>query len=312
MTRDAAQGPGSRVVHHPHPRTVRGRGRAAAQQLAAQGAVAGLGHAQGPEHVTRAEGLEGLAAHGLRDLTQQDVAQVAVEERLPRGRLELPRADPLQRPGGPLPVVVHVIHRSQASRVEQQLLHGDGVPVGALERGEERGDAVREGELALLDQHHDRRGGRHRLGQRGEVEDRVQGHGTPGDRSWTDSWRTSAPRPTTSTAPGMVPARTAASIDWRAPSKPGAAAPGARGWRQQVRRTWISFTTAGEGGRANPRGRPISRLAPRPTTSPRSPRNRSARRSRTRCPPPRRWGSCRAWRRGRTSVRSAGPPPRSW
>ncbi len=60
--------------------------------------------------------------------------------------------------------------------MQQQLLDRDLLLATGRELGQEPGHAVGDAQLALLDQSHDRRRGRDRLGDRGEVEHGVHGH----------------------------------------------------------------------------------------------------------------------------------------
>ena len=65
----------------------------------------------------------------------------------------------------------------EAGVVGEQFANGDVLLAVLRELGQLGGDRIVEANAALLHQLHDGRGGRDALGQRGEIEDRIDGHG---------------------------------------------------------------------------------------------------------------------------------------
>jgi len=74
-------------------------------------------------------------------------------------------------------VVFERVVSAEAGSVKQQVFDGDGLfPLGC-ELGEVLGDGVLDGQFLVLLEEHDGGGGGNGLGQRGQVEDGVDGHG---------------------------------------------------------------------------------------------------------------------------------------
>ena len=116
-----------------------------------------------------------LAAQAVHELAQQDEIDVAVDEPRARGsggRIGVGQLDAVLV-AGPRNLERHV--RLQAREVRHQVADGD-VAVAALELRNVLGDLVVQPELALFEQLHQRRRGGHDLGERGAVEDRIDGH----------------------------------------------------------------------------------------------------------------------------------------
>ena len=118
-----------------------------------------------------------LPRHDLDDVAKQEEADVRVDEALAgRGHRHLFTRQP-DRLGSPA-VKLHaeVEIRAQARDVRQQVTNRDPVLAVPFEARDVGADAIGQPDAAILDQRHHRRRRRHHLGERGDVENRVERH----------------------------------------------------------------------------------------------------------------------------------------
>ncbi len=150
--------------------------------------IAGVGHAEGLEDVLLGVDVEGLAGEGFDDVAEEDEVDVGVLEVVAGGGFEGGGEGAVDAFGfvwgGEAPRVAEVDVGGFAGGMGEKHAEGDegagGVVVG-VEGGEVALDGVVEaGDLALLVELHDGRGGGEALAEGGHVEDGVFGHGLGG------------------------------------------------------------------------------------------------------------------------------------
>ena len=166
------------VVHHPSQRpAVRAIafGRRDARDQRRRRLKHGLPHAQRQEDMFARIVGERLPAEPLDQLAQQDEIYVAVDK-VHAGR-RLGGLDQGFVDAGLMAAPRWVQHQvlGHARKVCEQVADGDGA-FAFLEFRQILRDAIVQTELALLEQFHQGRSGRHHFGQRGQVEDGVHGH----------------------------------------------------------------------------------------------------------------------------------------
>ncbi len=133
-------------------------------------------HAQGREDVRPGAGGQGIAVQPSRDFAEQDEVDIAILEHGSRRDGAFFRQRHADAGLVAAPVGVEVEIGPQAGKMRHQMTQGD-IGFAALEFGEVLGDAIVDAESAPLEKlHQDRRRGDH-LGERGDVEDRVERHG---------------------------------------------------------------------------------------------------------------------------------------
>ena len=120
--------------------------------------------------------VERPAAQSFHDHSQQDEVEVAVDEALPRGGFQPFIEDSPQRFVCTLELLFQRQVGSEPRDMGQQLLDGDRFLAVALEAGQVIRHAVSQPKGAILDERHHGRGGCHHLGERRQVEQRIDGH----------------------------------------------------------------------------------------------------------------------------------------
>ena len=151
-------------------------GRRDARLPARRRRVARVAHGERAEQRALRERLEWLLAHPPHQLAEPDVTHVAVQEALAGHVDRLDRECARHVRAWISGVVGQRVDVRQPRGVQQQLAHGDRARARAVQLGQVAAYATVERERTALDQLRDRGAGRHRLGQRGQVEHRVLGH----------------------------------------------------------------------------------------------------------------------------------------
>jgi len=133
-------------------------------------------HAQGFIDRFMREVIQAFAFESFDDFTEDDVADIGVDEFGVDGCGEFEIAD--VDPGllSAIGVIAQVIVGGEAAAMQEQMLDGDFVFAVGCEFGQVFGDGVGEGELAALGEDHDGGGGGDDFGERSEIENSVRRH----------------------------------------------------------------------------------------------------------------------------------------
>ena len=189
---DATHPTGGRIVHHaaerrrsrplarPLVHLVAALGRRDAGAQALSGEESGVAHGKRGEHHLSRVDVQRLAARHANDLAEQEVVDVAVDETLARRRGQHFVAGERDGRVIALPGVREVQVGPEPGDVSHQVSHGDGALPVALEPGHVGRDGVVQADAPLFDQGHHRRGRRHDLGKRRQIEHRIESHRLPG------------------------------------------------------------------------------------------------------------------------------------
>ena len=129
------------------------------------------------ENLLLREPVQRQPAHPPDDVAEEEEVDVAVDEALRRAASP---ALPRSRSAIAVSLPVHASARSRSGRSPEVWVSRWRMVMSrlavALEPGHERRDPIAEAQLAALDQHHHAGRRRHHLGERGEVEHRVERH----------------------------------------------------------------------------------------------------------------------------------------
>ncbi len=179
---DAAERPGPGIVNHAAQparrfvplgrRDVGRRGQRAGKDRPEHRGM----HPQRLEERRAREGVERLPADPLDEPAEDHEADVAVDEPLARLSGEVEIGEPLPGGFGAILVIGQAVIGHQTRPVPQELLDRDRALAVIVKLGHVLSKSIIKTEPAPLDEDHDGRGRRQRLGQRGHVEHGVAGH----------------------------------------------------------------------------------------------------------------------------------------
>jgi len=134
-----------------------------------------VAHLQRVEECFLGEYVEGFAGETMHDLAEQNEVAIAVNENHARWRDGLGVVNPSQDLFGGC-VVGRLGDRRKAAGVGHELANGDLVFAIRLEFGNVAGDRIGDAQFALLHQLQNGGSGSEDLSERGEIENRVEGH----------------------------------------------------------------------------------------------------------------------------------------